>query len=105
MVRVLARLFRICANEIKRPLALCGELAGDPLGAMLLVSIGYRELSMNYTSIPMVKYILRRVNIKELEEVFSQAIKLSNAKAIRELYINYAKKKGLIDYINDKHAF
>ena len=105
MIRVLARLFRICANEIKRPLALCGELAGDPLGAMLLVSIGYRELSMNYTSIPMVKYILRRVNIKELEEVFSQAIKLSNAKAIRELYINYAKKKGLIDYINDKHAF
>lgn len=101
MIRVLARLLRICNKEINRPLAICGELAGDPLGAMLLVSIGYRELSMNYTSIPIVKYILRRVNIAELEEVFKQAIKLSSARSIKELYLNYAKEKGIYQYINE----
>jgi phosphotransferase system enzyme I (PtsP) len=104
MIRVLARLFRICNNEINRPLAICGELAADPLGAMLLVSIGYRELSMNYTSIPMIKYILRRVNISELEEIFRQAIKLSSAEKIKELYLNYAKEKGVDFYIKKLSA-
>ncbi len=100
MIRVLARLLRICSKEIHRPLAMCGELAGDPLGAMLLLSMGFRELSMNYSSIPRIKYIIRRVNIQELESIFAQAIKLSNAKEIRNLYINYAKQKGLADTLN-----
>lgn len=100
MIRVLARLLRICTKEIERPLAMCGEMAGDPLGAMLLVSIGFRELSMNYTSIPRIKYILRRVNVQELEKIFAQAIKLSSASAIRKLYIDYAKEKGLLDFID-----
>jgi phosphotransferase system, enzyme I, PtsP len=102
MIRVLARLLRICTKEINRPLAMCGEMAGDPLGAMLLVSIGYRELSMNYTSIPRIKYILRRVNVCELEQVFAQAIKLSSVSAIRQLYLDYAKSKGLFEFIDHK---
>ena len=99
MLRVFSRLFRICNHEINKPISVCGELAGDPLGAMMLVSIGYRELSMNYTSIPLVKYILRHVNIAELEAVFNEAIKSSSADEIRRLYRSYAEKKGLLNML------
>lgn len=99
MLRVFSRLFRICNHEINKPISVCGELAGDPLGAMMLVSIGYRELSMNYTSIPLVKYILRHVNIAELEAVFNEAIKSSSADEIRRLYRSYAEKKGLLNLL------
>lgn len=102
MVRVLARLHRICEKEINRPLAMCGELAGSPLGALLLVSIGYRELSMNLVSIPEIKYILRRINTKELEAIFAKAIKLSCADDIRKLYIDYMESKGLGKFITSK---
>ncbi|MGN1394697.1 MAG: phosphoenolpyruvate--protein phosphotransferase [Succinivibrionaceae bacterium] len=103
MVRVLHRLHRICEHEINRPLAMCGEMAGSPLGALLLVSIGYRELSMNMISIPEIKYILRRVNTKELSEVFAKAIKLSSATEIRKLYVEYAQSKGLGNFVDIKH--
>ena len=102
IVRILARAFRICDKEINRPISVCGELAGSPLGALMLVSIGYRELSMNYSSIPEIKYILRRVSIKELEEVFAKAIKLSSAKEIKDLYVQYAKSKGLWSLIGER---
>ena len=102
MVRVLWRLYRICVQELNRPLAMCGEMAGDPLGAILLISMGYRELSMNYTEIARIKYILRRVDTAELSEIFKKAIKLSDTAAIRNMYVNYFKDKGLADILNIK---
>ena len=57
---------------------------------------------MNYSSIPEIKYILRRVSIKELEEVFAKAIKLSSAKEIKDLYVQYAKSKGLWSLIGER---
>ncbi len=44
--------------EGKVPVTLCGELAGDPLGAMALIGIGYRSLSMSPASIGPVKAML-----------------------------------------------
>ena len=42
-----------------KPVSVCGELAGDPGGALLLVAMGYRQLSMNsYTD--RVRWILRQ---------------------------------------------
>ncbi len=99
MLRAFYRIFRICDKEIHRPISVCGEVAGDPLGALMLISIGYRELSMNYTSVPLVKYILRHVNMSELQEVFAKAIKLQDAIEIRNLYRDYANKKGLLSMI------
>jgi signal transduction protein with GAF and PtsI domain len=52
----------------------------------------------------MIKYILRRVNISELEEIFRQAIKLSSAEKIKEVYLNYAKEKGVDFYIKKLSA-
>ncbi len=37
------------------PVTLCGELAGDPLGAMALIGLGYRSLSMSAAAIGPVK--------------------------------------------------
>ncbi len=41
--------------EGKVPVTLCGEIAGDPLGAMALIGIGYRSLSMSPASIGPIK--------------------------------------------------
>lgn len=42
------------------PVAMCGEMAGEPLYAYVLLGLGLDELSMNATSIPRVKRILRK---------------------------------------------
>ena len=52
-LRALRQIVR--AAEGKVPVTVCGELAGDPLGAMALIGIGYRSLSMSPASIGPVK--------------------------------------------------
>ena len=42
------------------PVAMCGEMAGEPLYTYVLIGLGIDELSMNATSIPRVKRILRQ---------------------------------------------
>ncbi|MDD1783880.1 phosphoenolpyruvate--protein phosphotransferase [Enterovibrio sp. ZSDZ35] len=60
---VLAVLQMILAasQRLKLPVSVCGEFAGDPIGALLLVGMGYRHLSMNTRSVAKIKYVLRHI--------------------------------------------
>ena len=83
------------AEERKVPITVCGEIAGNPLDAMMLLSLGYTELSMNYSEIARVRYTVRRVSIKDLKEIGKKALKLCHSEDIRKLYIDYAQSVGL----------
>ena len=87
------------SRDLDKPLSICGELAGMPLGAMMLLSLGYDRLSMNYSEIAKVKFIIRRVSAKELASLCDKAIKMSHADEIYALYENYAKEHGLGEII------
>jgi phosphoenolpyruvate-protein phosphotransferase (PTS system enzyme I) len=50
------------ADAAGRPLSVCGEMAADPLQAVLLVGLGYRSLSMAPSAIPRVKEAIRAVS-------------------------------------------
>ena len=52
------------------PVTVCGELAGKPLGAMALLAIGLRRLSMSSSSIGPVKAMVRDLPLEELSAVF-----------------------------------
>lgn len=43
------------------PVSVCGEMASDPLGAVLLLGLGYRSLSVSPPAIPLIKWLLRTV--------------------------------------------
>jgi phosphotransferase system enzyme I (PtsP) len=47
------------------PVTLCGEIGGQPLEAMALMAIGYRELSMSATSIGPVKAMTLSLKVRE----------------------------------------
>ncbi len=72
---VLQALVRVAqdAHMAGKPLGICGELAGDPGGAVLLMAMGYDSLSMNAASLPKVKSVVRSVShewaVKLLEDV------------------------------------
>ena len=79
---------------------MCGEMAGDSLAALLLVGMGIDELSMNSSSIPHVKNIIRNISYEQAAEITSQALKLSSSdeiinflkENINELKINYTRR-------------
>jgi phosphoenolpyruvate-protein phosphotransferase len=57
-----------------RPIGVCGELAGIPDAAPLLVGLGIAELSMAPTAIPAVKERLREVTLEQARELANRAI-------------------------------
>jgi phosphotransferase system enzyme I (PtsI) len=65
------RLIRITvenAHTAGIPVAMCGEMAGDPFATVILLGLGLDELSMNAFSIPEVKKIIRSVSMVEAED-------------------------------------
>jgi len=65
------------AREAERhrvPVGVCGELAGEPLGAMALVGLGFRSLSMNPAGIGPVRAMLRSLDLGPLQELLRRKL-------------------------------
>jgi phosphotransferase system enzyme I (PtsI) len=78
----LLRLVADSAHENGIPVAMCGEMAADPLSTVLLLGLGYDELSMSAGSIPEIKEIIRSVSIREAEEVVGEAMELRSFREV-----------------------
>jgi phosphoenolpyruvate-protein phosphotransferase len=65
------------------PVAVCGELAGDPAGALVLVGLGIDELSMDAGALDAVRQALARRTAAELEDLAGRALASSTAAEVR----------------------
>ncbi|ARN76311.1 phosphoenolpyruvate--protein phosphotransferase [Oceanicoccus sagamiensis] len=70
-----------------RKVGICGELAGEPGAAVLLMAMGYDVLSMNATTLPKVKSVIRNISMKRAKEILAHVMTMENAAEVRE-YIN-----------------
>ena len=92
VVRTLERIFSSAAKKGVTA-AVCGELAGDPLWAPLLIGLGATELSMSSPSIPEVRFILRHSSAKELKLLAQAAVALGDSVKIKNLLADFALSK------------
>ncbi|HEU4402274.1 MAG TPA: putative PEP-binding protein, partial [Candidatus Polarisedimenticolia bacterium] len=72
------------AARLGRRVSVCGEMAANPLSAVMLVGLGITELSMTPASIPGVKQILRSVSVAEARAIVEEALRLDTAAEIEE---------------------
>ncbi len=63
---------------------MCGEMAGEPNFALILLGLGLDEFSMPPQIIPELKYIIRSVTLKEAQQIANAALKLSTGKEVEE---------------------
>jgi len=70
------------AHENGIPVAMCGEMAGDPAASVLLLGLGLDEYSMSAGAIPEVKQIIRSTTIREAEEIVGAAIEMRSFKEV-----------------------
>jgi len=64
---------------------MCGELAGEPLAAPILLGLGLDEFSMSPPMVPLIKQILRGLNANEMKSLAEQALQLESPQQIKEL--------------------
>ncbi|MBK8021804.1 MAG: phosphoenolpyruvate--protein phosphotransferase [Chloroflexi bacterium] len=67
------------AHAHGRPVAVCGEMAGDPRLTRLLLGLGVDELSMSAPAIPEVKAIVRATNYVEARALAGEVLSLRTA--------------------------
>ncbi len=77
------------------PVSVCGELAGDPVGATLLVGLGYQQLSMNTRNVAKIKYLLSRLPYEALVAQANTMLTLNDPAAIRTSTETFLADQGL----------
>ncbi|MEH0874600.1 phosphoenolpyruvate--protein phosphotransferase [Pectobacterium cacticida] len=86
------------ATECKRyhiPLSVCGEMAGEAPGALLLIGMGYRSFSMNGRSIARIKYLLRKITLDESQTLVQRLLSAESATVVRQQVAMFMEARGL----------
>ena len=78
-----------------KEVSICGELAGDPGGALLLLAMGFDGLSMNAASLLRVKSVLRRFSFGSVKRLLGEVMALEDAAEIRELITERLASHGV----------
>jgi phosphocarrier protein FPr len=73
------------AAPTHRRVAVCGGIAGDPVGALILTGLGVAELSMSLPSIAAVKAAMRQYSLAEAREFARRALACATADEVRRL--------------------
>ena len=88
--------------------ALCGEMAGDPLCAPILLGLGIDELSLNAARIPIIKKIIRALSFQESKKDLEKILHLETAAQVRAFIkkkmqplLGELDQKGLISTANN----
>lgn len=94
---VLAALYKLVqqSNELNMPITVCGELAGEPAGAVLLLGMGYRKLSMNNHNLLKVKWVVRNVSLQQSEWLLQRVLLLDDPRDVRHEVNLYLETIGL----------
>ncbi len=79
------------AHKNFKPVSVCGEMAGEPHLAFLLLGLGVDELSVSPASILQVKKIIRNINFKDAFEVAEKVLKMEKTEEIKEVILKRIK--------------
>ena len=99
ILRALKQACREC-SQLSLDISVCGELAGEPMGALLLVAMGYKQLSMNQGSLAKINYLLRRVSVRELHGLLDEVLNYSNGSEVRQTVRDFLEQKDLLSILN-----
>ncbi len=77
--------------------SVCGEMGGNPIEAMALIGLGYRNLSMSGSSFGRVKSMVRSMNVAEVSDYVNNLLK-SSKRTLRPQLIAYAYDHGIEIY-------
>ena len=94
VVRQLKHLQAVAATA-GTPIAICGEMASEPLGVFLLLGLGFREFSVAPTAVPLVRWLVQRLSTADAEQAALEVLEAMEADAV--LTVLERRLAGLVD--------
>jgi phosphotransferase system enzyme I (PtsP) len=84
------------AQAAKKSASLCGEMASKPIGALVLIALGYRSLSLSATGHGPVKAMILDLDAKKAEAMLAPLLDApAGSVPIRQKLIEFAEAEGL----------
>jgi phosphotransferase system, enzyme I, PtsP len=82
---VLRALIQVVENghQEGKHVSICGEMAGDPASALLLLAIGFDSFSMNASSVGRIKWVIRHFTYKKVAKLLQEVLGMESAVMIR----------------------
>jgi len=98
---VLQALYSIAkdAKDMNVQLSICGEMAGDPAGAVLLIAMGYDALSMNASNLLKVKSVIRGIDMEWAKKLLENVLLLDSPFIVQSTLNLALKEAGFGGYL------
>lgn len=78
-----------------KPVSVCGQAAGDPAMAILLLAMGIHSLSMSASDLPRIKSVIRTFSRKQAQSLLNDVVQLEKTAPIREILTQALIQNGL----------
>ncbi|WHR58998.1 phosphoenolpyruvate--protein phosphotransferase [Acinetobacter haemolyticus] len=98
VLRALKRLALDCQAH-QKPVSVCGEMAGDPLTAILLIAMGFDTLSMSSSNILRVRKAICHVRMSDAKRLLDDVLQMNNPLVIKSWLEHYFRTHGLADMV------
>ena len=80
------------AQRARLKVSVCGEMAGDPVLAPLLLGLGVDELSMTPPLLPATKYLIRAMRMTDARRLARQALQMESPKEIYARCVDFYRQ-------------
>ena len=78
-----------------KQVSICGEMAGDPVSAVLLLGMGYDAFSMNSSSLLRIRWVIRNFSLRTARDYLREAICMEEPHIIRRFLEQHLEAAGL----------
>ncbi len=94
VLRALSGLVRE-AHRAYKHVSVCGEMAGNPAAALVLLGLGVDNLSMNVASLPRIKWLVRSFSRKEAVELADKVVRMDDSDTVLRFTHHVIEERGL----------
>lgn len=98
ILRALSHLVDEC-HKYNKPVSICGEMAGDPLSALLLMAMGFNTLSMSSSNILRVRKAICHTPMADAKALLDHVLTLNNPLLVKSWIEHYFRNNGLEDMV------
>ncbi|MFI5394487.1 MAG: phosphoenolpyruvate--protein phosphotransferase [Candidatus Binatia bacterium] len=91
------------AKEAGKPTSICGEMAADPVCTLLLVGLGFDDLSMGPFFIPVIKRLIRAMTFETARSLAEEVITMPTIKDVKSRIFAAMRELGMIDIMEMYH--
>jgi phosphotransferase system enzyme I (PtsP) len=102
VLRAVAGTVRI-ANAAGKPVTVCGEMAGDPACSLVLIGMGLRDLSMSPLFIPVIKRLIRSIDMSAAERLARDVLEQETVADIKRCIFEHMRALDVVDLMEMYH--